>query len=386
MSKIVTTLFGELALLAIQPEAPVEERLEFYTDVQVSHNGKERRYARRMKARQFFTYSFLASLSKLPAVFHMAYGAIRDRWALPIWGEAQYVGDVAASTLTIPCDTTVRDIRDDSLVLLYNGSEWQVLEVETATATDVTFYVAAAAIQKAYIIPIRLAYVSGDVKKVTSGYADKYQIEFEIEDNPFLITTPPDQYLSEDIYFTQSVESGSTTQRAVTKKLDKNDYTIGVVERRTPWVNSRYETSRRTVMQGLEEVRAYKEFLFRRAGKFRSFWAPTFESNLRLVDTGLITTTITIEEDDFTDYALRDNIAFELGSGVWLTRVVSNPVLLPGGLRLELTLNTSLNVLASDIKRVSFLGLHRLNSDSISLRWVGNNVVESEVAQVEIRP
>ena len=43
MAKITTTLFGELAIIPFQAEAPISETLEFYTDVMLASDGTEKR-------------------------------------------------------------------------------------------------------------------------------------------------------------------------------------------------------------------------------------------------------------------------------------------------------------------------------------------------------
>ena len=66
MAKITTTLFGELAILPYQAEAPVKESLEFLTDVITAYDATEERLQLRSKPRQSFNYSIYSRATKLP--------------------------------------------------------------------------------------------------------------------------------------------------------------------------------------------------------------------------------------------------------------------------------------------------------------------------------
>jgi hypothetical protein len=171
----------------------------------------------------------------------------------------------------------------------------------------------------------------------------------------------------------------------VQRRVDIVDYSLGPVVRRSPWLNSRYGTPYRSLLNGASEVRSYKNFLYRRSGKYRSFWMPSFENNFRLVSTGNINSTIVVESDSLNDWSLRTNIAIQTIDGNWYPRVISNPVQVVGN-RLQLTLSSPLNVNASNIARISFLGLYRFDADKIELRWIGNGIVETEVSILEITP
>jgi hypothetical protein len=385
MAKITTELFGELAILPQQAETPVRETLEFLTDLMESYNGTEQRLQLRSKARQTFAYTVPVQAWNMAAAFNTEYGAIRKRWAVPIWTEAQYVGTVAEDSPTISCNTSLYDFRDESLAMLYAGcNKWQVIEIASVEEGLLNISSDITGIVGAWLLPVRLGWIANTIGKPTNGHNAKSKITFEIEDTGAILETIPSQYLSNDIYYEPGLLSGDDLGRTIEKRLDENDFDLGIVERRTPWVNTRFATPYRRIIEGAEAMREYKSFLYRRAGKFRSFWLPTFEVNMRVLNTGTIVSTLVLNSDSYIDYALvRTNLAIQTTDGNWLVRTVSNPVQI-NATSIQVTLSSALNINAEKIARVCYLGLNRLDADRIEINWLGNGVAETEVRIVEL--
>lgn len=384
MAKITTVLFGDLALLEFQPEAPAGESLEFLTDIMESRDGGEQRLQLRSMPRQIISYVFPLQSWNNACSFNTSYGAIGKKWAVPIWSEVQYVGTILDNAVTITCNTTLYDIRANSLALLYSGEKsWQVVEIGTITATYVNITSDIDYMANCYLIPIRLGWIEGSLSSSTNGYNKKTNVTFEIEDNLAITPSAPTQYLGDDIYYTPPLLSNGSLTRTIQVQMEKMDGELGIIKRQFPWLNAKYGSGYNTITINRTEYMDYKNFLYRRAGKFRRFWMPTFEQNLRLVSTGTITTTIIIEGDDFNSYTFRPNIAI-LANGVWYPRIVSNPIAQPLN-RVQLTLNTALNLPASQITNICYLGLNRLNTDRIEMQW-SEGVMESNINILELTP
>lgn len=387
MAKITTNLFGQLAIFPQQVEAPVKETLEFLTDVMESHNGSEQRLQLRSKARQTFDYTMPLQAWHMAAAFNTEYGAIRKRRAVPIWTEAQYIGLVIENATLIGCNTAFYDFRPNSLAMIYKDFDnWQVVEIISVEADHIVLSNGAKASSDSYLMPVRIGFVSANVDKPTNGHNGKTKVTFEIEDNLEFSAAVPTQYLSNDIYYEASLLSGSSVSRSIESRLDINDFGLGPVERRSPWKNARFATLYNKLVKNAEEMRQFKDFLYRRAGKFRAFWMPTFEVNMRVKNTGTVVSTLVIESDSFLDYAtLRTNIAVQTISGVWLPRVVSNPVQI-NSTSVQLTLSSPLNIAAKDIARVCYLGLNRLDADRIEISWNGGGIAETQFRILELKP
>lgn len=385
MAKITTTLFGDLAILPHPAESPIKETLEFLTDVMVSHNGNEERLPLRTKPRHSFNYTVPVQAWNMAAAFNTESGALRKRWAVPIWTEAQYVGSVAAAAASIACDTTVYDLRANSLALLFAGCErWQIVEIASITSGSVVPSNVLSEMSGAWLVPVRLGWITGNVDKPTNGHNAKSTVTFQLEDSLSLVPSAPSQYLSQDVYYESGLLAGDSISRTIEQRLDVVDYELGPVARRSPWEYSRFGTPYRSIIQGVSEMRDFKEFLYRRAGKYRGFYMPTFENNLRLLNTGTIVSTLVVKSDSFLDYAnVRTNVAIQTANGSWLARGISNPVQIDSE-RIQLTLSSPLNIAANSVTRICYLGLNRLDTDRIEITWKGNTVAESEFRILEL--
>lgn len=326
-NKVTVVNFDELAILPYQPQAPIIERFEWLSDVIEFKNGTEERYGPRLVPRHFFEYKFPLQTWKKAEAFNTLYGAVRKNWAVPIWTEGQFVGDISPGQFVISCDTLVHDLQAGSLVMLFNGSdEFKVLEIESKTDTDITLAVDPGAMSGAYVLPVRAGFIVGTVTITTGGREALASVTFQIDDALNVPEVVPLQHKSDDIYFDAGLFGDSKTiDRVIEMRNDVNDFDIGIVAHSTPWLNARYSMPYKWLLDGAEEVRAFKEFLFRRSGKVRRFWLPTFENDLRHKSTGTISSLLVVESDSIIDYgSQRVNIAIEKNDGSWLVREVTN--------------------------------------------------------------
>lgn len=386
MAKITTSL-GDFAFLPFPAQAPMRENLEWKTDLMQSFNGTEKAIQLRNHARQSFNYDIPeGNVSKLRA-YLTYYGAMRLKWAVPVWAEVQHLGTVIANTQTILCDTVNYDLRLNGLALLWQSPDlWQVVEIVAMDATSITIDGFTVAFQNAYLLPVRVGRVRDNITRASNGFEGSTSIIFEVEDNLALDATVPAQFLGNDIYLDPTLFNDGLISTALTTRTDRIDYELGLVENRYPWNFNRDLRPRHMLANGPAEVRALRGWLMRRAGRFRRFWEPTYENDLRNASTGTLTNKLRVNPaDGYTDWPPnRNHIAVNAG-GVWLARTVTGIATPTPGV-LELTLDSNLNIQASTIRAISFLGLRRLDTDRVELNWLGNSVLRATVNTVEIQP
>jgi hypothetical protein len=592
MAKITTSLFGELALLPYQAEAPVSETLEWLNGHHVSFNGTEEITPLRTNPRQRFTYEIPDQpIAKLRSYIEI-YNAMKLRWAVPIWTEGQYIGSVAINSQVITCNTHSIDFRPNTLALLYESfNKWQVVEIVEVGPVSITLLGFTQAFQSALLLPIRLGYLDGDVRRSSTGHASRTKVSFQILDiqtlpdlvvpgttrfqlvqnqvntaldvinakrlesgvtvhirviafsssaagitrrsvttegiteiknwigalavaggtaydialqsarSYFLTPTPanfqqtcffitdgepepvssaenaantcadmitrtgsfslasgndvniralsidlyntqyltlldntpddgvpilsssnpnvlrasifgssstfsedqnicfvidrsgsmlqlagPSTFVEEDLYITPGLLNEKHEQTLATR-VDKVDYSLGLVERRYPWLNIRDSRPKQLVLNGPDEVREFKLFLARRQGSFRRYWEPTFEYDIRHVNTGLVSNILLVSiNDKLTEYPLaRTNIAVATINGAWHCRSIIS-VAEPAFGTVELTLDNPLSLQASEILFISFLGLRRLSTDRVEINWIGGGVATTSFTTVEVQP
>lgn len=386
MAKVTTALFGELAILPFPAIIPVSETLSFLTDVMESYNGTEQRVELRGKPRQFLEYQVPLKPSNDASAWNTAYGAIRKEWGIPIWHDTQYIGPVTAGATSIACDTVHYDLRDSSLAMLFDiCGKWQVLEISTITDSLINLTTATALFRDAYLIPVRIGNVIGDIDKTTNGYNGGMHITYSVSDTDGYTPSAPTQYLGDDIYYDLPLTQDSGIDTKFSQRQDVIDFELGVVEYRTPWNHAKFGKPYRQLMTTPQERKQFRDFIFRRVGKSKVFWLPTGENNLRITNTGTITNLLQVNRDSYPEYGLqRTHIAIKAGA-VWYPRVISAPTILDAN-TMQLTLSSAVNIPASSVENVCYLGLNRLNTDSIEFAYNAPLVAECSVQILELTP
>lgn len=369
---IVATAVGTYQSFPYEPEVPIKETLEWLTEVQEAYDGTEYREQLRTKPRHKISYTI--PLSAWEIGFGMNALASTYTWALPLWAEKRETTDVFdfGTYDVVTVDTSDCDYRIGFLAMLWNSeSEWELRRIRdvTASAIEVDDSNAIAGWQ---VIPCVEAKLVGR-KKSTNGYEETITLDFEVIDVLDLTGPAGQQFLSDDAYTEAPYNIGEIT-KVMDVEVKRFDQSTGPIEYRYPWTDGKYRSTWRNVLDGLAEVRDFKEFLYRRAGRYRPIWIPTHEQNIRVVDHAA-STTITIEDDNYDE--VWDTIAIQTVDGNWHFRQLASPTPVPVD-RYQFTI-ASLPDPLEDFRKTNFVHLGRLNSDSVTLTWVGNRVAEVEL-------
>jgi hypothetical protein len=386
MAKFTSGTYGDLAVIPFQAYAPMRERLEWLTEVFNSHNGTEQRQQLRAAARTTLAYDFTEQAWLKSEGYNTERGALRRNWAVPLWSQLQLVGAVTGGATNVVCDTDIYDFRDDGLAMLYQSeTQYQIVTITAVNvgSIDIT---AATAFTRAYVMPVRIGTVRGDIVRVGNGHNAKVSATFELTENLEVSSSAPTQFLSFDLNTDEVLLDGDVYETQLSSQEDIADYMLGPIAKRAPWTYTRSLMNHARVLEGQAEVYAFRQFLARRAGKYREFWQPTFENDLRKNGTGAITTTFKFYKDSFLDWnGDRLHVAFEDNAGVWYPRTLSS-VSAFDSTTLQATLNASLGVSYENLRRISYLGLKRLSSDTVDLSWVGNSVAKVVLGVTELQP
>lgn len=388
MASFTHPTLGLLGLTPIPSKAPYRESLAWLTDLLPAYDGGEERVRVRNKPRQRLHDEFTAQPERSKDVFNTLYGGMARRWAIPVWSEARAAGNVAELQTVIPVDTAFADFRVGSPVLLLGlCGDWQVHMVEAMDAESLTLATGAtAAILGAYAIPVRVGRIVTSASKQTNGYGADWSITYECDDNIEFTPAAPTQYHGDDIYLMPGLSDGGTISEAVLGKVEEFDYDTGLVNAFTPWLNNRTSRPYRVTTETPEEAWNLRLWLHRRAGRYRPFWQPTFENDVRLAQTGAVGASVVVHTDNRIPWAgNRTNLAFGLRDGTWVPRRVTSDNIASTTTR-TLGLETPLNVNAAEIVAISYLGLKRLDSDVIELNWVGNGLCDMSVQVLELSP
>lgn len=378
--KISTNLYGDLILLTRPVLVGANESIGFKTDIFEALDGTEKRTPLKDKARQTLSFSSFSIFKEVAQQFNVQWGGIRQLWAVPLYQERQFVGDVSSDF--IACNTDIYDFRDNALALLKNDAGIQLVEILQVQSTGlkisevITF-------KNAKLYPVRICFINGDISRNISGVHASMSVEFTVIDEPEITPDTPPQFLDDDLYFFCLTYTGDSMQASISQQQNILDNEIGDIYQSTDWGFARYSKQYRAVLKGQQQVRDYKNFLFRRQGRYRPFWLPTYESNLRCKSVGTITTTLLIEADQYKQLAdLRKHIAIK-SDDMWTAHTITASSLV-STTAVQLIISPALNKTASSIQRISYLGLRRLDADSVTLNYRGVGIAEVSVPILEI--
>ncbi len=377
--RIDTRLYGQVTLLDKCPLIGATETLEFVTAMSESFDGFEERDC----LRDIPKHSITVDYNSMSDYFDVEYRDIRRMWAIPFNQESQYVGDIETSATEIACNTNSSDFRPSSLAILSNGSTFRVVEISDVSDGFLTLYEPlTTGLMNASIAPLRVGYIDGDIQRtfntthVSSAFNFRVWDAIDLDDGDI-----SDQYKGEDIYFFNIFSSSGQYEANITKQQDFIDYDIGGFYTRTRHNHGKVMRNWEYHVDNTEDLYTFKKFLFRRKGMFRPFWLPLYEKTLKLKSTGLIGSFIHVERTDYID---RKNLALNI-DGEWVAVGVTSIVNVNGNTT-RLNLDSSLDVDANLISSVSYLGLHRFNSDTIDIEYDGNGYASTSIPITEIEP
>lgn len=378
--KVITQNFGEVILLTSPTLVGATESIAFKTDVFESKNGTETRIPLKDKARQTLSFSSIVLRDEIAKIFNLQWGGIRKNWAVPLSQESQFVGDVSSDF--VMCRTDIYSFYDGCLALLRNDTESALVEVEIVES-DRLLLTEVVSITNAKLYPVRVCFIRGDIARQISHFYTSSSITFSVIDEPQVEESEPSQFLNQDLHSFCLMTDGGKLDASIIQNQNIIDNEVGPVFQNTDWQHARYSKQFRTILRGHEDLYAYRQFLFRRRGKYRAFWLPTYESNMRCKSTGFVSSVLLIESDQYKQLGdVRKHIAIK-SDGIWTAHTITASAI-TSATTVQITITPAINKKASSIHLISYLGLHRLDADSVDLNYQGAGIVEVSVPILEI--
>lgn len=397
MAVVNTTLYGDLAVLPIPAKSEATEKIEWKTEVQENKRGGEFRVSLRPAPRREYSYTLVfSSLADHARVLNTLRASRASRWAVPVWTEAQFVGAITLNSASVSAEVDIYTFRGPGLAFIYESrTKWQVVEVSSVGTGVLNLDTLTDEYDNAWIMPCRTGYLKSNPNRETSGVSGDTDLTFAIEDalneiDAEITATPSIIYVDDgnseevDVYTDPWLMSGKRIQDSVVQKIDIVDETIGAFEYKTFWNGPSLSRQVKFVMDGHAELKSFRDFIYRRRGKYTSFFSPLLMSDMRVTSTGMITYDFDMEHDD---YALPASdlgyIAFCMKDGTWKWRRIDG-VSAPSGGVVTVYLTDTLDELAEDILFVSFMPRWRLDADSISIKYHSNGTSECSVKIKEL--
>lgn len=381
---------SRIVLLPVTYRDKVKETLMFKTNVLNSYNGTEQRVMVRQNPRHRLSIKAYLNKEDRFRVENLIYGWRNRIWAIPMWPDARRADPITVNDMTIYLDTTYADFRVDYLAVIWESSrKFDVFQIASKTDTSLTLD---RGVNDTYdnpiVMPVRSARMVKDPRRKTTGYDATLETILEVTDNlAYPAAASAIQFNGEDTFFMEPLQTTNDgAPDTYQHRIDLMDNTTGVIEQFSPWNFIRINREFELILEGSRDIWEMREWLYRRAGKLRPFYMPTYENNLRLISTGTILDSFVVEEDAYsTQSTARNHIAVLLTDGSYLFRtIIASEINVDGNT--DITIDSPLGVQADEIDEINYFGLKRLTSDNIDITWMPNNVVSIVLPITELEP
>lgn len=381
-----------VVVFAWRPEKPVNESLEFLTQVFESINGAEQRVVQRPAPRQAFQCNYKIrgenEISKFDA---MLSGWHQRAWGLPIWPElTRHTATIAAGADVIPIDTRYSDYRTGGLAIIWKSpAEWEVVEISTIADDSIstTRPVDRSWSGEKYILPIRLGYVSGEISRadVRPDFIE-IGVSWRIADNERIYGyLPSTVYKDIPVITRETLLQGGKLNRKIDKDIQFVDFKVGGFK-----VES-YHDYQDLVHQHLfrlhnpEAAWKHRQFVHHLRGRQGVVWIPSYRRDLELLDVvGSTEVNMRVKYIGYSqfigsDNELKKNLAFIRADGTLLFREISGVNSGDPGEEI-VTIDAALGEeFGPGSFTISFMALHRLASDTVNFKWLDAGRAESVV-------
>ncbi len=357
---------------------PVTERLEWFTSVAKSPYGVEQRRSLRLAPRRTFRLKSIANRKQRRYLELLIAEAGGRNWAVPVWPQTQFsAGPITSGALTIYVDTTYYDFAVGGLLMVGGDDPWdfEVLEIKTIQPTYVTL---ARPTTKPWpsgtrIVPGKISRMKEQVMmhRLTDEAVsmEVYFEQVEVADWPAIM--PADTYLSKPVYYARPEESEDLTNQAQ-RLLAMVETNTGIPRVTDTAGHSFKALGHRWQVYGRQAQASLRSFFYALGGKWKSVWVPTHYNDLQIVANMEATTSyLEIEWCGYTRTGALSNsgtrdIMMTLRDGTRkYFRIMQAEEISNGNERLILNAAAGQPIKVSDVDRISFMNIMRLDQDYI---------------------
>jgi len=358
--------------LPYQFQTPMSETIEYKTNhLQSLDASTEDSIKLRQNPRHVYDVTIPLNQGSLNKVKHAIYGWRQRKWALPLWQEVYFQGAIGASDTEIVFNTANYDYRNDSLLMIYEGSNSLIVGIQTVQSDRLVLErEVGQSFTNAYIMPARISTLKVEPNLSENGVSGQLEAKFETINGYADEETNFTQYNGYDVCLKEAFKTGSFNNSSIVNNIEVIDYQVGKNNYETDWQYNKDLSEITFYATGLEEIYEYKKWFNRRAGAYRPFYIPSFNNDLNIISTDNITNSFDIKNEGYSQFsANRNHIAVRTTTGQWLLREVLSVTLDASQVFDTVVIDENLDVDATEIQYISFLNLKRIQNDSVTYQW-----------------
>lgn len=380
-------------VVAMEPETPVLEQLQWKTNIMEALDGTEQRQAQRVYPRQLVEMLFKAEVGSDWRNFRNALlGFHPATFGMPVWWEARLLTQaVTSGDTTFYVDTACGDFRAGGSVILWvSPSSYDALTIESMTTTSITL---SSPVSQDYnvvgtlIMPLRVAILDPNLP------INRHQMNLDEITLQFLVTDGKSDLADISAYDTHNSKvllhdpnaMESTTPEGMYCRMVRLDNKLTPPVQYTDWPISRGVMAKGWACQSMADVWQIRQLVHALRGSQVTFYLPSFYEDL--VPQALGSSTLDIDHVGYASFIQNEepwtSIWIELTDGTVLTREVTGYVVVDANTeRLTVGSGWPGGLTVGDINRISFLRLSRIANDRVTFTHsqagrarVGANIV-----------
>ena len=386
------------------PQQPIDETIQFLTDIMEARDGTETRVSARANGRQSFRMNYLIDQQD-PSMFQAAQALLVGKSGAPIgvgmWQQTQSTGtESTVSSTTITLDTTGMDLRAGGYAVLWRDwNDNEIVSVESFNATSITTASPLLGTWEAgtQCVPVQLCVAKDrlQMRRYQNNVAE-FQIDWQSQDSTNTLEDYTDLYSTTykdaPVLTDYHLMPGDVMPESYLRKFSVLDYGIGdrayISDKAAPAVT----TSRRWETDTLEDLMSVRRFIYWARGQQKSFWFPTHRHDFTIsADLLAGDTQIEVVSNGYTAEigvnAPWNFIQVTKNDGTTMYReILSSTADNDTGIE-KLTIDSSPGVdyLAADISRICFLFRARFSSDTTKVTHTGRGIAGTGIGIIGIK-
>jgi hypothetical protein len=367
--------------------SPVDEQLDWSTEIATAFDETEQRMSLRENPRRSFDYRLWVRRDKAALFENKLFAGMDKQWAMPIWTEpCKLTATSSSGSVTLNVSTTAKSFSVGGYAVLYSSSDkYELVQIDAMDSGTLTAHVALASTWPvgSHIYPVM---VSQLVSQVGLAYrtSNLFEASVRFTGMPDVTNTRTDLVAAPASFgdfelYTKGTNWVSGLQRDMQTFGTDEDVVSGLFRRRPRSGIAGIVRSHQWLNKDLATSNTLREFFARRRGALTPTWLSSGTDDFQLMaaassgDAGIqvIDTQYARLVDE---HPARKYLLIELRSGVNLVReiIAYTPSSGSAVITLGTTLGTSIS--PATVKRISFLGLYRMAGDSVTFSWASNQV------------
>lgn len=377
----VPIILSRVVLWSVRPELPFTERLQWLTEVMEHIDGTEQRHSARKNPRQQFEWDFILEDDGIErSFFHNVFFDWQGRiFGLPLWFEATRLTQaVTAGDTTLNVASTANaDYRVGGLIVVFDGTNFDVLELDSLTATSLT---TVGPTQNNYsvgvqVMPLRTGYVRRQVQgsRFVSGAA-RMSVVFTVDDNDADLADVSawSSYNSKVL-----IDGCNSVRGTMSETFDREivffDHQIGVPSFTTPWDTGKRISQLGLLAKGQAGLWEVRQLLHALRGKQVSFYCSSFTNDFVVDGDVPAGTIINVKHCGYTQFVQNRQprnvirIVYNNGDPDDIREIVGSSEVDADTEALTLDMAVAAHS-ASEVEKIMYVEKVRWDSDSLTIR------------------